>query len=68
MRQLLKDEVFVTKMILAEKRAWLDSRNDVELYVGNVKSPEWEKIFSKLVESFKKSKCSTSLKHRFMDS
>ena len=42
-RQLLKDDVFVTKMNLTEKRTWLDLKNVVKQFLRNVKSPEWEK-------------------------
>ena len=54
-------------MTLTEKKTWLDYKNVVEQFLGNVKSPEWKKQASKMVDSFKKLKCLMSLKLHFMD-
>ena len=67
-RKLLKDDVFVTKMTSIQKRAWLSFENVVEQFLGNVKSPDWKKEVSKMVDSFQKLVCSMSLKLHFMDS
>ena len=67
-RKLLKDDVFVTKMILTEKKAWHDYKNVVEQFPGNVKSRKWKKQISKMVHSFKKLEYLMSLKLHFIDS
>ena len=67
-RKLLKDDVFVSKMISTEKRAWLSFKNVAEQFLGNVTSPDWRKEVSRMVDSFQKLKCSMSLKLHFMDS
>ena len=67
-RKLLKDDVFVTIMTSTEKRAWLSFKNVFKQFLGNVKSPDWKKEVSRMVDSFQKLKCSISLKLHFMDS
>ena len=37
-----------------EKRAWLSFKNIVEQFLGNVKSPDWKKEVSRMVDSFQK--------------
>ena len=53
-RQLLKGDVFVTKITATEKRTLLDFKNVVEQFLGNPKSPEWKKNISIMVDNFKK--------------
>ena len=67
-RKLLKDNVFVTKMISTQKRAWLRFKNVVQKFLGNIKSPDWEKEVLRKVDSFQKLKCLMNLKLRFIDS
>ena len=51
-QKLLKDDVFVTKMTLTEKKAWLDYKNVVGKFLGNVKNPEWEKQVPEMLNEF----------------
>ena len=41
-RKLLKDDVFVTKMTLTKKKAWLDYKKVLQQFLGIVKSTDWE--------------------------
>ena len=65
-RKLLKDDVFVTEMTLTEKKTWLHYKSVVEKFLGNVKSPECKKQFSRIIYSFKKLKCLMSLMLHFI--
>ena len=53
-RKLLKDDGFVTKMTSTQKRAWLSFKNVYEQFLRNVKSPDWKKDVSRMVDSYKK--------------
>ena len=53
---------------MTEKKVWLDYKNVVEQFLGNVKSLEWQRQVSIMVKSFKKLKYLMSLKLHFMDS
>ena len=55
-------------MTSTKKRAWLSFKNVVEQFLGNVKSPDWKKEFSRLVDIFQKLNCSMGLKLHFIES
>ena len=65
--EAVKRRHFVTKMTSTDKGPWLSSEN-VELFLENVKSPDWKKQVSRIVDSFLKLKCSMSFELYFMDS
>ena len=67
-RKLLKSDVFYTKIFTksTEKRVWLSFKNNVEQFLGNVKSSDGKKEVSRMVDSFQNLKM--NLKLHFMDS
>ena len=71
-RKLLKDDENVQTFLLLKWSVLKKERgcfkNVVEKFQGNVKSPDWKKQVSRMVDSFQKLKCSMSLKLHFMDS
>ena len=67
-RTLFKDTNFVFQMTEVEKNAWESFKAVATNFLGNNKSPDYEKIVDKMVKNFKKLGCLMNLKLHFLDS
>lgn len=67
-RELMKDEVFDSKLSKAKKRAWVAFVEVCHNFLGNVKSDNYQQIIRELLSAYKALGCNMSLKIHFLDS
>lgn len=65
-RKLMKDKSFEASLSDLEKAAWIDFKNVVTQFLGNYRSPNYEKLIKDMLKSYKNLGCSMSLKIHFL--
>ncbi|GFT52492.1 uncharacterized protein TNCV_14681 [Trichonephila clavipes] len=68
-RKLLKDETFVTKMEMKEKKiAWNSFKLVATVFLGNKKDPNYKALVAELLQNYKILGCNMSVKVHFLHS
>ena len=64
----MKDAEFDKVLNKKEKAAYLAFKNVVTLFLGNVKSPDYQQLVERLLKTYKAQKCNMSLKIHMLHS
>ena len=67
-RHLMKDKNFEDALNDLEKAAWINFKTNVIHFLGNNRSPNYEKLITDMLKNYKDLGCSMSLKIHFLES
>lgn len=66
-RRLMKDSTFELKMTLNEKAAWVSFRDVINNFLGNTKSPNYQRIVQTLLKNLRNLNANLSYKLHFLN-
>lgn len=66
-RRLMKDSTFELKMTLNEKAAWVSFRDVINNFLGNTKSPNYQRIVQTLLKNLRNLNANLSYKFHFLN-